>query len=148
MVPVEGGAAEQVTRDGGFEPIESIDGKFIFYVAQGHVARGNVARDRTSKLKRIAVNGSQDTVILDRVLPAHWAVTERGIFFITREREFDAIDLYRPEDGKVTRVGLLPFRVATIGDIGRFTVSRDGRRALSHEVERWDSDIMMIDNFH
>ena len=136
-VPAEGGAAEQITRNGGFEPIESMDGKFIFYVMPG----------QASKLKRIAVDGSDDTLILERILPAHWAVTERGIFFISRERESDAIDLYHPDNGKVSRVGLLPFRVATIGDIGRFTVSRDGRWALTHKIERWDSDIMMIDNF-
>jgi hypothetical protein len=60
---------------------------------------------------------------------------------------FAAKLLYDPGSGKVVRTGVLPFRVAAIGDIGRFTVSRDGRWALSHAIDRWDSDIMMIDNF-
>jgi len=149
--PVNSGAAQKMTRNGGFEPIESLDGKFIYYVQPSITAPAPDIQGRpqseSSRLKRFAVDGSEDTIVLERILPAHWAVTERGIFFVSREREFDAVDLYSPGDKRVTRVGRLPFRVATIGDIGRFTVSRDGRWALTHEIERWDSDIMMIDNF-
>jgi hypothetical protein len=41
----------------------------------------------------------------------------------------------------------LPFRVTEIGDIGRITVSRDGRWALANQTERWEADIMMVDKF-
>ena len=132
--PAEGGPPARITRNGGFEPIESLDGASIYYVDRG-------------KLKQVSVNGGDEKVLLERVEMAHWAVTRKGIFFMTGEREFDAIDIYDPGTGAVRRAGRLPFRVARIGDIGRITVSQDGRWALSLEFDRQESDIMYIDNF-
>jgi hypothetical protein len=74
-------------------------------------------------------------------------VTEKGIFFLTSEPGFDALDLYDTATGNVSRIARLPFRVSVIGDIGRFTVSRDGRWALANHTDRWDADIMMVDKF-
>lgn len=48
---------------------------------------------------------------------------------------------------QVTRFGRLPFQVSRIGTLGRITVSRDGRWALTLQTERWAKDISMIDNF-
>ena len=135
----DGGAARQVTRNGGFEPIPSFDGASIYYLQQ--------AAGRPAKLKQVPVDGGEERVVLEGVLGSHWAVTEKGIFFLTRETEFDALDLYRPATGKVSRIGRLPFRVTEIGDIGRITVSRDGRWALANQTERWEADIMMVDKF-
>jgi hypothetical protein len=38
-MPANGGAAVQVTRDGGMEPIESMDGKFLYYIRAGNLKR-------------------------------------------------------------------------------------------------------------
>ena len=46
---------------------------------------------------------------------------------------------------RLTRVGELPFRVAAVP--GRFVVAPDGRRALTSETKRNDSDLMLLDNF-
>jgi hypothetical protein len=82
------------------------------------------------------------------VVPVHhWAVTEKGIFFMTPEQSVDALDLFNPDDGRITRFGRLPFQVSRIGNLGRLTVSRDGRWALTLQTERWATDIAMIDNF-
>ena len=121
----DGGAARQVTRNGGFEPIPSLDGASIYYLQQ--------AAGFPVKLKQIPVDGGEERVVLERVLGSHWAVTEKGIFFLTDETEFGALDLYHPATGKVSRIGLLPFRLTEIGDIGRLTVSRDGRWALANQ---------------
>jgi hypothetical protein len=96
---------------------------------------------------RIPAGGGEETAVLKDVGPSHWAVTRKGIFFMTEEHDFDALDLYNPADQEVSRIGRLPFQVTRIGDIGRITVSRDGRWALSLQTERWESDIMFVDNF-
>jgi hypothetical protein len=57
------------------------------------------------------------------------------------------LDLYSAADQKVSRIGRLPFQIARIGSIGRFSVSRDGRWALGDKTDRWESDIMLVDNF-
>jgi hypothetical protein len=76
-------------------------------------------------------------------LPSGWSVTNTGIFFITRESEFDAIDRYNFGDHQTVRLGRLSVRVAPVGSLN---VSSDGRWALvSHRVDQ--SDLMMIDGF-
>jgi hypothetical protein len=85
--------------------------------------------------------------VLENVERSRWAVTEKGIFFLTSEPGFDALDLYDTATGTVSRIARLPFRVTVIGDIGRFTVSRDGRWALANQTDRWEADIMMVDKF-
>jgi len=135
-ISAAGGAASQVTRNGGQEPIESVDGALIYYLQPG-----------SDNLKQIPVAGGEETVVTKGLRPNHWAVTEMGIFFITRGEPGDALELYNPSDGKVTRYGRLPFQVSRVGSLGRFTVSRDGRWGLSLQTERWAMDLMLVDNF-
>jgi hypothetical protein len=87
-----------------------------------------------------------DTRILERVRPFLMSVTDKGIFFLTREREFDAVDVYRFSDERIARVGRLGFRVSQ-GMFEHMTVSPDGRWALATEIGRFDSDLMILDNF-
>ena len=135
-IPAVGTAAVQVTRNGGVEPIESIDGQWIYYL-----------QPQSENLKRVPISGGEETVVLQGLAPGHWAVTEKGIFFMTSDGPTDTLDLYNPSDGKVTRFGRLPFQVTRIGTIGRITVSRDGRWALTLQTERWAKDISLVDNF-
>ncbi len=65
--------------------------------------------------------------------------------FITREPDFDAIDVYRFSDRRVARLARLGFRVS--GSDTNMSVSRDGRWALATKMERFDSDLMLLDNF-
>jgi hypothetical protein len=83
--------------------------------------------------------------MLERVRAFLWSVTDTGIVFVTREPDFDAIDVYRFSDQRVARAGRLGFRIPQI--FGHMTVSRDGRSALATEMVRFDSDLMMLDNF-
>ena len=137
-MPVAGGPSTQITHDGGVEPIESMDGQSIYYLEpQGQQAN----------LKRVPVGGGEEIVVLQGVRLRHWAVTEKGIFFATPDGSVDALDLFNLRDGKVTRFGRLPFQVSRIGSIGRLTVSRDGRWALTIQTERWAKDISLVDNF-
>ena len=94
---------------------------------------------------RAALAGGQEELVLERVRPFLWSVTDTGIVFITREPDFDAIDVYRFSDRQVARVGRLAFRIP--GVYPHMTVSRDGRWALATKMVRFDSDLMRIDNF-
>jgi hypothetical protein len=131
-----------MTHNGGFEPQGSADSRYLFYLDRN--PRG-VAKDGTTKLMRAAVAGSQEAVVLERVRPFLWSVTDTGIVFVTREPDFDAIDVYRFTDQRVVRVGRLRFRIPDT--MAHMTVSRDGRWALATEMVRFDSDLMLLDNF-
>ncbi len=141
-VSPDGGPATRVTRNGGFDPKESPDGRHVFYLDR-HPA--GLAIDGTARLMRVPVGGGQEELVLDRLRPLLWAVTDTGIAFITREPDFDAIDVYRFNDRRVARVGRLGFRIA--GIYTHMSVSRDGRWALATKMERFDSDLMLLDNF-
>jgi Tol biopolymer transport system component len=71
-VPVEGGQAVQVTRQGGFEGFESVDGKFIYYSKLTPLP----------ELWRVPVEGGEETHILELDKTGHrrsWAVAKQGI---------------------------------------------------------------------
>jgi dipeptidyl aminopeptidase/acylaminoacyl peptidase len=138
-LPTGGGPAVQITRNGGTEPIESLDGRSLYYV--------DIEPGQPWILKQVSLGGGEERVVLDSVPRSYWAVTQKGIMVLREEGEFDSLHLYQPADGTVRQIGRLPFRVARIGDIGRFTVSHDGRWALTHEMERTEGSLMMIDGF-
>jgi Tol biopolymer transport system component len=141
-VSPEGGPAVRMTRSGGFEAKESLDGRYLFYL---HRHPAGLAIGGTAKMMRAPLAGGQEELVLEGVRPFLWSVTDTGIVFVTREEDFDAIDVYRFSDQRVTRVGRLGFRIP--GTFTHMTVSRDGRWALATKMVRFDSDLMRVDNF-
>jgi Tol biopolymer transport system component len=141
-VPVKGGEATRLTAHGGFEPRESADGRHLFYLDR---APAGVAANGNARLMRVPVAGGPEELVLERVRPLQWSVSGTGIVFVTREPDFDAIDVYRFRDGEVGRAGRLPFRIPAI--YPHMTVSRDGRWALVVKLVRFDTDLMRLDNF-
>jgi Tol biopolymer transport system component len=139
-VSSDGGQAVRLTRNGGFEPRESPDGRYLFYLDR---SPGGLTTE--GRLMRVPLAGGQEEVVLERIRPFLWSVTDTGIVFVTRETDFDAIDLYRFSDQRVARVGRLGFR--TPGRFPHMTTSRDGRWALATKMVRFDSDLMRLDKF-
>ncbi|AMY08193.1 translocation protein TolB [Luteitalea pratensis] len=141
-VSADGGPAMRLTRHGGFEPRESPDGRSLFYLDR-HPA--GLAIDGTARLMSALLAGGPEEPVMERVLPFLWSVTDKGIVLVTREPDFDAIDVYRFADQWVSRVGRLGFRIP--GIYTHMTVSRDGRWALATEMVRYDADLLLLDNF-
>jgi Tol biopolymer transport system component len=141
-VSLDGGPAIRMTHQGGFDPKESPDGRYLFYLDR-HPA--GLTIDGTARVMRAPLAGGQAEPVLERVRPFLWSVTDTGIVFITREPAFDAVDLYRFSDQQVVRVGRLGFRLP--GSYTHMTASRDGRWALATQMVRFDTDLMMLDNF-
>jgi hypothetical protein len=121
-VAAAGGEAMRMTHNGGFEPRESSDGKYLFYLDR---APAVLTSSGTARLMRLPVDGGPEELVLDHVRLFAWAVTDSGIVFVTREPDFDAIDKYHFNDRRVARVGRLRFRIP--GIYPNMTVSRDGR---------------------
>jgi Tol biopolymer transport system component len=141
-VSFDGGPATRITHNGGFDPKESSDGRYLFYLDR-HPA--GLAVEGAGRLMRVPVAGGQEELVLEGIRPFLWSVTDTGIVFVTREPNFDAIDVYQFSDRRVARVGRLGFRVPA--GSRSLTVSRDGRWALATEMVRFDSDLMFLDNF-
>jgi dipeptidyl aminopeptidase/acylaminoacyl peptidase len=137
-IPAAGGPATQLTHQGGFRPQPSLDGKYIYYVADLPGAR------RPNALKRIPVGGGEESIVLPDVSPFHWSVTYKGLYLLTLEQGIEHLDRYDPETRRSERLGVLPFRTAR-GFCGFMSVSQDGRFLLANHIDRYESNLGVID---
>jgi Tol biopolymer transport system component len=138
-IPSDGGDAVRITYHGGFRPQESPDRKYLYYVDRVP----EVASAGTAKLKRVPVDGGPEMTLLNGLTPLSWSVGETGIFFASREPQYDTINRYNIGDAKVVRIGRLASRMAVRSWM---SVSADGRWALV-PFNRSETEIMLLDNF-
>src|SRR5512132_2642003 len=71
-MPFAGGEGTRITTGGGRAPIESADGKLIYY-------------ERAYELWSVPVNGGQETKLLGSVGFLNFAVAQKGIYFLRDE---------------------------------------------------------------
>jgi serine/threonine protein kinase/WD40 repeat protein len=126
--------AVQMTRSGGYEAFESIDGKSLYFV-------------KTPKgLWSMPASGGEESLVLDSVQHSHWIVVENGIYFV---------DVAQSAKPIIEFLSFATRKVTVIGAIARplpptapsFTASRDGRWIAWAQVDRIESDLMLIENF-
>ncbi len=130
-MPVEGGTAGRLTTQGGSEAFESPDGKFVYYSR------------REGGIWRVPVEGGEEVLILDKVMGGDWAVTDKGIYFISRQASSRAtIAFFNLTMRRVTPIAPIAKESA-----GGLAVSRDGRWIVYAQVDQVDSDIMMMEPF-
>jgi hypothetical protein len=140
-IPSQGGSAKQITNSGS-EPQQSADEQYIYYLDRPPLG------GRSGRVMRMPSAGGSAKVVLDSVIPFYWSVAATGIYFLRVEGQVHSIHVYRFADESIQRVGARPFRVAYFPQgPGRLTASRDGRWALVSVTDRWENDLMLLDNF-
>jgi hypothetical protein len=65
-VSAGGGEAIRLTHHGGFEPLESSDGRYLFYLDR---PPAGLAIGGTARLMRLPLSGGQEDLVLERVRP-------------------------------------------------------------------------------
>ena len=142
-VPSKGGTAVQVTRKGGFEAQEGLDGKFVYYAKRG-----------SKGIWRLPARGGEETQLLDKGAEAQWSLAREGIYLLERESVrgymLRHIELYSFATRGLSRVADLPATAAGVAHnplIPALTVSPDGRRALFSQMDHAESEILMVENF-
>jgi Tol biopolymer transport system component len=156
-MPAEGGAAVQVTRKGGHEAFEGPDAKFLYYT------RGDV-----DGIWRVPVEGGEETRVLDQGAMDLWAVCSEGLCFYRQvATNAPLIRLYagagavsnmaieQPAAGGPV-IRLYAFATGRLSDIthlarardaSQLAVSPDGKWLLYEQLDRVDSDLMLVENF-
>jgi dipeptidyl aminopeptidase/acylaminoacyl peptidase len=135
-VPSGGGKEEQLTREGGVFPFESVDGRILYYQRGIHAAL--VARPSA---------GGEDLTVLPCVLSWAWAVAPRGIFHedcASPEVAASPKRSVRYWDAKTGQDR--PAATLDADRISGLSVAPDGR-SLVYGRGRATSDLMMIENF-
>jgi Tol biopolymer transport system component len=137
-IPAEGGNAIQLTKGGGGPGIESVDGKYFYY----HMAE-------SQELWKVPVEGGEEALVMREKanFMNYWALGNQGLYFVEpRVAEHRTIlKLFRFETGQSSPVVVLdePFP----GSSSRLSLPADSRWLLYDQVDRNESDIMLIENF-
>ena len=136
-IPAEGGRAIQLTTGGGGAGIESVDGRHFYC-------------HKRQELWKVPVNGGDETLVAKEEINFMnlWALGDQGLYFLEpRTAEHKTIlKLLRLETRESTQIAMpdQPFPVWGT----RLSLSGDGRWLLYDQVDRDESDIMLIENFH
>jgi dipeptidyl aminopeptidase/acylaminoacyl peptidase len=153
-IPAEGGEMVQVTQGRGHETSESPDGKLLYYEDYAVKGLQSVPPETSAAPK-------EGTIVLEQVRPGHWAVAEKGIYFVEFDdrsaaayrlgRLFPAssvshpIKLYDFRTRKITQIGAIEKEVVRAS--GGLSVTWDGRYIAWSQIDHAESDLMMIENF-
>lgn len=136
--PSAGGAPAQVTHGGGYEPLESLDGKILYYTKSKY----------RPGLWSIPASGGAEMLVLPAVSTGFWDVANHGIYFFDMARVSAGgipLKLYTPQTHQ-TREIAKPFKASSSGTPG-LSLTPDGRSALYVRGERAGSELLMLENF-
>jgi len=161
-VPSKGGPAVQVTVGGGHESFESPDGKTLYYINYDSMEAGGKglwSRPTTGETK---AEIEQPVPELTGLSESFWAVIDRGIAFVEfdplppgRINPFDTYNVFPPTAAQIKLFDFASRRIINIGKIEArlfrftpgFSVTPDGRSILWSQIDRYESDLMLIENF-
>jgi Tol biopolymer transport system component len=148
-MPAGGGPRVPLTSEGGFEPRLAADGKSVYFVD-----RPRVLPLLPGTLKRVSIDGGPSSMVHAGIPPGTWDVTDTGIVFVMHtgregaaSRARDVLAVLDPVEGRVRELGALPFSVAPYGATRRLMASRDGNWVIVSHIDRWERDVMVLDNF-
>jgi Tol biopolymer transport system component len=139
-LPRGGGSAIQATRNGGFEALETLDGKMLYFVH---------GRGEKGLWSMPSAGGAEQAVAgLEQVEGGLWGITADGICYLDQSAGYNKpkpILCWNSSTGKTSRMGMVEKPVWSVPPA--FSVSRDGRRFLWNQADHRDSDLVLVENF-
>jgi len=134
-IPAEGGEARQVTKNGGYEAMESPDGKYVYFVK------------KDPGIWRIPKEGGEEIRVLDQGEISNWFVSAGGLSFLDNQAvPHPAIKFLDFATRRLKQ--LASFSSAMPGRTIGLEVSPDEKWVLYHQPDSMQHDIMLVENFH
>jgi hypothetical protein len=132
-MPAAGGAAEQVTHQGGHVSLESADGKTLYYV-----------KGEDSPLFALPVAGGSERKILDAVFRRAFVVVEDGIYYIAPpgKEQLYSLQFYQFSTGTSRLLTNIEGPL-----FNGLSVSPDRNTILFPKGIAAGADLMLIENF-
>jgi len=135
--PSSGGHATQLARNPAGFPIESTDGRYVYFFRNKRVWRINTDGSGEEAVKGIPESG---------YVGEQWFPVGSGIYFMSHSGGKDAIEFFDFSSQKVSRVYELEKHAP--GWIGAMPVTSGGKYMLFPQVDEQSSNLMMIENWH
>ena len=135
-IPVDGGEAVQVTKNGGAVGFESVDGKHLFYMR----------KTKTSGLWKLPLPGGEETMVLESVQIGSFQPFEDGMYY-TSPTDADGANSIRFLDfatGQSREIAKIEARAFVRYSLG---VAPDRKTFLYTQWEEPNSDLMLVENF-
>ena len=131
--------AVQVTRNGGYNAIESPDGKYLYYLKSGETSN-------TGRLMKAPVEGGEETEVLPSVYLNDFAVADEGIYFIPASSgNRYSIQFLSFSSRKITHMADI---VQPAWGFPVLPVASGGTRSLLYtQVRRGDWNLFLVENF-
>ncbi|MBI1766045.1 MAG: PD40 domain-containing protein [Acidobacteria bacterium] len=131
--PSAGGPAVQLTWQGGREAYESPDGQFLYYTRSPN----------EPGIWRVPVTGGAETRVLEHGRQGAWAMHAQGIYLVNAATKTPGtIEFFSFATARKTI--LAGFEK---DDLYGFTVSAAARRLLWSQIDRNESDLVLLENF-
>ena len=124
----------QITHNGGVGALESLDGKTLYFGSEAGAG----------SIWKMPVAGGPEEQIADSLYRTNFAVTSRGIYYMTSPdfSRKSTLRFYNFANGANTTI--LPIGIGEFG----LGVSPDGHYLAYDQVDDPASDLMLIENFH
>jgi len=135
-IPANGGEPVKVTFDGGYAPVESPDGRFIYYLKSLS----------DTDVWRISIDGGQSTRVLEGLTEyRNLAVLESGLVFVP-SRNASSLQLLSFASGKISPLANFD-RPISFGALGGLAVSPDRPWILYTQFQQAGTELMLVDGF-
>jgi Tol biopolymer transport system component len=137
-MPADGGEAIQLTWDGGWAPLESPDGKFLYYTKYLW----------DTSLWRVPVDGGQSAKVLEGLSAyVNLAIVDTGIYFLPHS--LTSIQFLDLQTNQIRRIASFERPVGMGGLGGGLAISPDGQWILytNTRADQGGAELRLVENF-
>jgi Tol biopolymer transport system component len=146
-IPSSRGEPVQVTENRGVHPVESPNGKYLYYAKPANPATVSSTAEVPGIWRIPTAGGTEELVLSPPIAPDgwYWTVGQKGIYFVsTARRSAAALKLFNLASRQVTQIAELP-KYPWGGP--SLAISPDGTSILYSRVDVAGSDIVVVDGY-
>ena len=134
-IPTNGGARQLITSTFGFAPQTSLDGKYLYFMAD---------RGEHVTIHRLNLENKTVTTITAMAKDRSFSVTNRGLYYLEGEGAYtERLRFWNSRTNQNSVLASMTGRFA-----GGLSVSQDDRFALFVKDDRGGSNLMLVEDFH
>jgi Tol biopolymer transport system component/DNA-binding winged helix-turn-helix (wHTH) protein len=141
----DGGDAIQLTRDGAWAPLESPDGKFLYYTKDLGASR----EPGGTSVWKVPLSGGQAAMVLKGLSTyINLAILDKGIYFVPVPDAVSgtSIQFLDLQKNQIRRIASLERPVGG-GDFGGLAISPDGQWILYVQTDQGGAELRLVENF-